>query len=413
MIIFLIIILFLLCLFELIRTKKVYSPMFIFNLIWLVTLCLYQLQLSIMQQNMLPRTMMAFVVSIFSFNIVFFIYEIIKYYKKKTISFEKIGNKVSSIVDKFFGSDIDKKIAIGRLIVLIVFIIEIIYSDGVPLVWKLRHVNKTYFDFGITSLTGAWYGLMICLGAYSFFTKSKDKYLYLLIGVLILSRQLLISLVLEGVICFIINKSINIKKKIITILIVMIVGFLGFNFLGNIRSGSDEMDMVFNPKPVYKELPSSIKWTYSYMTFSVSNFNNLVSMTDGGENKGVSSLKEVLPNVIANRINFKEKFTRNFLIIINYNVSTAFATIYIDFGLVGVGVFSLILGIIGLLLYTFNEQESSARSGLLYAVYLHNIVFLFFINMFFYLPIIIQFLYIIIIFSEKKKVTVMEKIKNA
>ena len=76
---------------------------------------------------------------------------------------------------------IEDKVKIGKYIVLIIFVIQTIYSRGLPLIWKLTGSSKVYIDYGIPSLTGAWYGLIICLGAYSFFKKGLDKYIYILI----------------------------------------------------------------------------------------------------------------------------------------------------------------------------------------------------------------------------------------
>ena len=139
------------------------------------------------------------------------------------------------------------------------------------------------------------------------------------------------------------------------------------------------------------------------MTFSISNFNNLVEMTDGGVNYGISMLRDFVPTVILNIANLKPNFTQNFLILPNFNVSTYLPSAYLDFGTFGVALINILIAILGMLLYKMYNNNSNIRNRLLYSVFLHNIVFLFFNNMFLYLPIIVQYIYICIIFSDDKK----------
>ena len=64
-----------------------------------------------------------------------------------------------------------KKEMVVYYIALVVFIIEVIYSKGCPLAWKILGNGKTYFDFGIPSVNGMFYGLVILMGSYSLFKK--------------------------------------------------------------------------------------------------------------------------------------------------------------------------------------------------------------------------------------------------
>ena len=436
MIYLILILLAVICLLDFIKNKKIYTPLFTFNFIWLITLALYELKLSKLQQDLSNRTILIFFICIVSYNLTCFIFsyfKIGKIIKEKFISkkknkstetnknterientekreniekneslkkngiFEIIFTKIKVILSK----DVNTKVRICKYIAIIIFIIEIIYSGGLPLIWKIIGDNKNYFDFGIPSLNGAWYGLIICLGAYSFFSKSKDKYLYLLIGILILSRQVIMSIIIEAIIFNMLDKTkkIDIKKYVILAVVV----FIGFNILGNIRSGSDEMNKVFKAKDEYANLSTSIKWVYSYMTFSISNFNNLVSKTDGGVNYGITTLKNILPSVVLNVLNLEENFKTNYLVSLNFNVSTYLPPLYLDFGIIGIAIFNILIAILGIILYNKAQETNLVKHRLLYSVFVHNIVFLFFTNMFLYLPIVIQFLYIPIIFYENTK----------
>lgn len=405
-------ILFILCVVDILKNRKIFSPSFIFNTIWFVTLSLYQLKLSYIQQDLSNKTVFIFYVCVLSYNITLILLNLIESKRKDKETKnskmpKKIFNFIREIKSKVYNiltsRTVEKKVKIAKYIAIIIFIIEVICSKGVPLVWKIIGNGKTYFDFGIASLHGAFCGLVICLGAYSLFSKSRDKFIYLAMGILIISRQILMSMILEAIVFEIYSNKKNLKKSIIKILIILIIGIIGFTLLGNFRSGNNIMHDVFQAKEQYKDLPSTLKWIYSYMTFSISNFNNLVGMTPGAINYGTSMLTELLPTVVMNLINLEEIHTFNHLVSLNYTVSTYLPNIYLDSGIVGIGIFNMLLAFIGYKSYINMKKEESAKNILLYSIFVHNIIFLFFTNMFLYLPIIVQYLYIWIIFNEKKE----------
>lgn len=385
MIYFLIIMVLVLCIADYIKNRNILSPGFVFNLVWFVTLVLYQFKLSYIQQNLSIDTIFIFSICVATFNIAIILANML--YQGKKI--KNHNYKIST----------ETKLKIACCVTILIFIIEVIYSKGTPLIWKIFHINKTYFDFGIPSVNGFLYCSLMLLGAYAIFKKSKTSLIYLVIGILALSRQVVLSILIEGILCILLSRKGKIKwwKLLVTIVIV----FFGFSLLGNFRSGSNTMNNVFKAKTQYKNLPTVIKWPYSYMTFSLSNFNNLVSQTDGLENYGITTLNEFLPSVIQKLLKLKEKNTFGFLVSPNYTVSTYLPSIYIDFGILGVAVFNTLLGIVGLILYKNVKINKSDRNLLLYSVFIHNIMFLFFSNMFLNISVSFQFLLILILFNKK------------
>lgn len=370
--------------YDYLKNRKILSPTFIFNFMWLITLGLYQLKLSYLQKDLTDKTLLVFLVAIVSYNVFYLLFKyIIRVNKKK-----KQNYKYS----------VETKFKICKWIVLIILALEIVYSGGVPLLWKAIGSSKNYFDYGIPSLHGAFNGLVICLGAYSIYKKRKDSLLYLGIGILIISRQIIMSMFIEAIICIMLDFK-N-KKKLKKIIMYVLIIFTLFTVIGNFRSGNDTMNNVFNPKPQYENLSDTTKWVYSYLTFSLSNFNNLTLITDGNINHGASMMKELLPTVILNKANIKVKYSPFYLISLNYTVSTYLPSIYLDFGLYGVAGFSLFMSFIGCITYKNLYKNNNIKNKLMYSVFIHNILLLFFNNMFLYLPTIIQFIYIPIIFGD-------------
>ena len=376
----LLIILFLFCIISYIKEKNILNPCFIFNFIWLITLSLYELKLSHIQQDLSDRTIFIFWVCVLCFNITIFLLELVKF---------------PMFRQKILKKNYAKRRYFAKYVVLWIFLLEIIYSGGFPLIWKIFGINKTYFDFGIPSLHGAWCGLVVC------------KWLYLGICSIVISRQIMMSIIIEGFIYALYVKNIRIrnekfdsrkriKGKFIIFLFAIII--FVFTLIGNFRSGSAVMDRVFRAKQEYVLLSSSSKWIYSYMTFSISNFNNLVSMTQGSINNGASMLRAFLPTVVLRIFRIKPNFSYRYIVSKNYTVSTYLPDIYLDFGITGIGIFNIIMGLVGYILYKNIKKAKTTRRILLYSVYAHNIILLFFTNFFLYLPIIIQMFYIPILF---------------
>ncbi len=384
--IFVILVLF--CVIDYAKNHKIFTPIFIFNFIWLITLSLYQLKLSYLQSDLNDRTIQVFFASIVSFNLAYLFFNIFNIKGK---------NKVSRISSA-------KKIKVAKYILLTIFGLEVIYSSGVPLLWRFIGGSKNYIDYGIPSLHGAFNGLLICLGAYSIYKKRKDSLLYLAISILILSRQVIVSMFIEAIMCMILDpnrKRLKKNKKKIVLYIILILAL--FTILGNFRSGNNTMNNVFKPKEQYENLSDTTKWVYSYMTFSISNFNLLTSMTNGNVNKGATMLNDLLPTVLLEKVNIKMKYKPFYLVSLNYTVSTYMPPVYLDYGINGIICFSIIMAFIGCVFYKkYINNKESMKNKLLYSVFVHNVLLLFFNNMFLYLPIIIQFIYIPIIFDDNK-----------
>lgn len=397
--IFLIIFCILVCILDFIKNKNYFSPLFIFNFIWAFTLGLYELKISELQHDLSNRTILIFWVCVIAYNFAVLFCQYTKLDKIKIKFNKKNKNQYEEIDDN--SEKIKKRVKIARNIAIIIFLVEIIYSKGLPIIWKLLGSSKGYFDFGIPSINGAWYGLIILLGAYSFANKTKDRYLYLAIGLVIISRQIIMSILIEAIVYMLLKREIKVDKKKIIVLIFIVI--IGFSVLGNFRSGNSTMDDIFYAKEKYQDIPTAIKWIYSYMTFSITNVDNLINLTDGAVNYGASMLHDVIPTILLDFINVKVNYSPYYLELINFNVSTYLPSIYLDFGIIGIAIFNFLMGFLGIKLYKKNVLNNTTKNVLLYAVFVHNVVLLFFTNMFLYLPITVQFLYIYLIFNNKER----------
>lgn len=423
--ILLIIVLALLCIIGYYIYKSIISPMVLFNGIWFLTLLFYNIKMSKFQNDLSIRCIQCILLCVIGYNLVYFIVCLVR--KSDVLKLSVINNNViinnmaefkRHIVEKNmdFGQllkskfnisrktfSIDSKIKYANVFIIVVFIIEIIYSKGFPLIWLLTNSTKNYFSFGIPSLNGVLYGLVIMMGAYSLMKKTKWKYFYLLFGVLVISRQVIMSMVIEGLIIYLLrNKEKLSKNAKIVFVLVAVASIIFFGIYGNIRTGKEAFNQVFEAREQFENVPTTVKWVYAYMEFAINNFNELVSITAGNVNKGMSMLNAFLPTIITNAISKQPIYEPYYLVKINFNVSTYLPPIYLDFGMVGILMFNILIGLWGYRLY--KNRYLGEKNMIYYAVFAHNIIFILFGNFFLSISIMAQFVYAKIIFSEKREI---------
>lgn len=383
--IFILLITFLLIINDILK-KRMDSPTFVFNTITFITLFLYSFQLSLLQHQLSDSLVLILLTSIFVFNITSFCVN-----NTPIIKIKKKPRKFSKYISFFNIYKLLKKV------IILLFIIQIVYSRGVPLIWIFTNKSLNYFNFGISSLTGMFNGLLICLAVYCLYFKNKDAILYLAISVLMLNRQVLLAIIIEYVLLLIIRKKVNLSKIFKIIIITIII----FGALGNIRTGNETFERVFESKENFKKIPTTIKWVYAYTTFSITNIDNLVTQDRKGQfNYGISTLKGFLPTIVLDKAEIEEKYNPIYLEKINFNVSTYMKELYLDFGVIGIILFNLIISIFSCRLYRKSKLKKSFMNNLMYAVCLHNIIMLYFTNMFIYLPVIVQFIFVPIVFKN-------------
>tara|TARA_B100001093_G_scaffold518960_1_gene605776 strand:- start:1529 stop:2728 length:1200 start_codon:yes stop_codon:yes gene_type:complete len=151
------------------------NPVFIFSLIWLLILFTFRLVdfNFFVSPNLAIDVYILFCIAQFIF-IYFFIKKIFFKPRKKNISFSNYELH-------------DLKLFLNFIFLswLSLYLINIIYNQGTPLIWLLIGNGKTYLDFGIPTLTGFLNMLraFLVVGFFILFLKGKGKknLVYLLI----------------------------------------------------------------------------------------------------------------------------------------------------------------------------------------------------------------------------------------
>lgn len=376
--------------------RKIYSPGVVFNGITFITLFLYSFQLSYIQQTLSWKTILLLTLCIIWFSIPVFIGYSLRFKKRENVKSKDVEQVKPIKLQKTdtFSSKLD---LILFLIICSLFVVEVIYNKGFPLIWKLTGSQKTYFDFKMPIVHSFFVPFLILVGSYSLFKKKcYYKWVYLLIPILIISRGFLLSIIVEGCIFYLVRLQKKPKYLWLYSIIGVLVAVIAFGLFGNFRTGENEFLAVAQFKPDVNWIPTSFKWVYSYLCFSVSNLNNLISMTPGFVNYGASSW-----NMIFSPLVIQENETFNFLVSPNFTVSTFMPSLYLDFGFFGPTIFCAVVGVISVILYKIITEKSNILVPnafmLLYAIIIYGVVFLYFDNLFFLRQMFLQVVYIVIL----------------
>lgn len=310
-----------------------------------------------------------------------------------------LGSKLSYKIQRLHHVNLNSVIYISQrrfFILLTVFIsitfLNIILAGYIPLISMLMNGHVDYLHFGITGIYGFYLSFANALGvlAYYLYIKTTRKLyrnaviLIFAIFVLFVTRQNIISLLVELFILHGFLKKFIVLKKLFFIVIIIL--FL-FSYIGELRSGDIKEIIEANEK--YLWLPSFIFWMYGYFYFSGLNLNNMINNTSAPYFDG-SSFMKLIPNFVKNLIGYSPNH-EYFLQKINFNVSTALTPIYSDMGIYEVILVGLFTGMITSYFYkNVKFQRNSFKYLSIYAVFFFCAMFSFFVNFWFYLPIIFQ-----------------------
>jgi oligosaccharide repeat unit polymerase len=280
-------------------------------------------------------------------------------------------------------------------------ILEIIVSGGVPLLWIIIGNGKTYFDFGLQSLHGLLNALLssvTLLFTYAAVRSGRKKFwiipiFTILWSVITITRQMFIVTVIEMAVLILLVKGITLRAALKLLFSVFLV-VLVFGIVGDVRSGADEFLQLAQPTanwPLW--LPSGFLWVYIYMVTPLNNLlNTTISASIQCSPLFPGTLSLAFPSIIRGIV-FGDKATEFWsgdLVTEAFNVSTAYIAPYQDCGILGMSIYSFLLGLAA----HYFWRKNSLNGFLGYAVIAECIISSIFFNHLFYLPIIFQLFFL-------------------
>ncbi|MCP8617500.1 O-antigen polymerase [Salirhabdus salicampi] len=368
--------------------------------IWGFIILLYSFQLSHHLNDLSNRSLIVFFLTFAMFMVG---YLVSFFVLNKTTSFETLREHQPTAPQ--FILDINQSLIDKGLAFIIIFtIIQGIFSGGYPLAWLLLGIGKNYTQYGIPTFNGLLMSFIIFFGTLLYIlNKEKPQLrlqLYLLviffIPVLVISRQVLVTLLIQiAIIKLIYSKKINYKKVIPSSIILVTL----FGLIGNLRTGLSKFVEVADIKS--ESIPyllSGFYWVYMYLTMTVANLNSLFSKANMEFAYGWNMLNSFFPTIIVDTL-YIDSFTSklsSYLVSINFTVSGYMAKPYLDFGIIGLVVYTLVLGVLAYVVYHNFKKNINYLSLMIFVVFTQIILMSFFTDFLLYLPVSFQFFWIFV-----------------
>ena len=289
-----------------------------------------------------------------------------------------------------------RKILLGLWIA--VSLIEIAVSGGLPIIWVIIGNGRTYEDFGIPSVHGLMNAIYLFLTFSAFIKLLSNRnrvalFEFLLLlswSVIVVSRALMAIAILQAAVFFLLTSRVSLKIKFGSILLGVVAFVAAFGFLGDIRAEEFSILASTGLSDLDPRL-SGLVWAYAYLASPIANLALNVSVNTA-ELKvlPVTFLLPLLPSFIQRALGYEVGFLgfSGYLAHDAFNVGTAFIQIFIDWGTLGVVLYSFILGIFGQVVW--KRYVRSGRADII-SLFIPCIVLTIFSNQFNQLPIILLF----------------------
>lgn len=270
-------------------------------------------------------------------------------------------------------------------------VLNIAIAGYIPLIRGIMTGDTGYLDFGVHGLYGFYLAFANALGIFHlvlYFRTNRRWHLYfyfflLFLFLLLITRQNLISLAVEGVIVYsLIRKRFSFKKTLLWCVLAAVL----FSVIGSFRSGN--IKTLAKIQPEYEWVPDPVIWLYSYSYFNIANVNNLVLYSDAPFYDG-SSVAQLVPSFLR-----PASVDRgSYLEVEIFNVSSFLYPVYEDLGTLGIVILTSVAVFTTFRLRRAIYQEASLFRIGTFATLYFCAAFSFFVNFWFYLPIIFQIVF--------------------
>jgi oligosaccharide repeat unit polymerase len=367
------------------------NPAFMYAVTWTFVLLIYSLRLSYLLDPLRPSTVVLVVGTSLSFILGWLLESLPNYGRLATakINLDALGEIINS-------ARVAKRLRAIWILFALGISFEIVYFGGLPFLGLIGIGPQiSYADFGIPGFHGLLNALFYTRCAVTFtrtLLGSSKRLLPLIIvsigyPVLVMSRQVLISLIVQYVLIYF-----SIRRPSPRIFIsagaVLMAVLLIFGYWGDARSGRDSIIALAAPTFEYPDwLPSAFIWVYIYFSTPLNNVNYNIDISPN-----------YLPLETAG--SFIPSFAReDFLIALGgtkqwdlvsetFNVGSLLQSLLTDFGVGGAIVFTLTCGVV----FSWLRRRAATSPSAFFAVIvlLHGIALSFFANLLLHLVFVFE-----------------------
>lgn len=285
-------------------------------------------------------------------------------------------------------------------ILFFMFVLDMVYSGGVPLAWVLTGSDLKHVDFGIPTFHGAFHGLILFYSTcsymlYLFHINAKKNIfriiIFMLYCVVAFNRGLFVIFIIQTVfVCAAFSNYNILKIKNILVAFFSIVGFAYlFGLLGDIRQG--ENPFLNSVRPEWEEtfvyVPKQFLWFYAYATGGLNTlYYNLEQLSPNW--LPIYTLSKLVPTLIHNITGLQKEVDSFSLADNRITIATAFQGPVSDFGLLGV---YLIVPIVLLTVrFYYKSRNRDPFSIFMYGVLMQSLVMTPYVDTVLYLPFLLQ-----------------------
>jgi oligosaccharide repeat unit polymerase len=353
-------------------------PAVVFCAPWLAILFFSAIPISNLHQSLDPRTYVLILGAIFSWLLGIALAKDADVSAKKLVSLPPNASSMLLLFAICYGC----------------FAAEVAIAGYVPIISLLFTGDSGYADFGLPTVHGAILAYANALGVaalYCYFQTGRRLYfgLYLsILGILIatVTRQSTLTLLVETIIvrCFA-----RAPLKTSTVIYTGVAVLLAFSAFGELRSG-DILDIV-KVAPEYEHLPKATVWAYAYSYFNAMNLQNMI-LNSGAPYFDGSMFNSLLPSFLR-----PASVQESFIVYASLTVTSYLDPVYRDVGLWGAIGITFLIAIFTAKAYNKAIADRAFAPIATYACLYFCALMAFFINFWFYLPVIFQIPFFFII----------------
>lgn len=282
---------------------------------------------------------------------------------------------------RFDSDDLDDLAAFVRgamPIWLVGFIVTILYSGGIPLLWVLLGDPRNYLDFGMPTVSG----LLNMMRAFLFTSvvglaleKRARPVDYLIAGFLLatalaeISRGGITLLLLHGIAARVLLRPVKLKGMLLWAVAIGAF-FLLFDWVGQVRTTGHELksENVLGDAFAEDTAFAGLAWSFIYLTSPLNNLAYAVSQDLSPLMTPFYTLQPLLPTVLRDIIFGRGDYPIE-LINEAYNATSFYSPLVADFGVIGAFLGFVFIQII------IVAVHRSAKHGNLFAMLIYPPVF--------------------------------------
>jgi len=322
-------------------------PDWVFGVLW--TLCFFGTLLA-------PESLRVEFNSTFAFLLVFNIASFFLVYRLFAVCYGPVRVARSQLVSDTAAKQLRGFIKGAFVLWLVLYLLTIVLSDGLPIMWIFTGDSRTYVDFGVPTLSGflnmiRGFIFAGCVLLYLRRDKAKKKLYLLLLTVLLLSslaemaRGNMLVLLLHGVAMWLIVTPIRFRGLFHAAWL-MIVFILAFGLMGDIRNeGGSSVLGIVDEDSIFNLLPSGFLWAFLYFVTPAINVSYAIAEGIEPLYAPFFSVQSLLPTVIRDTA-FDPGVYPIQLKVEAFNATSFYAPLLADYGVIGTALIVLLLQIV-------------------------------------------------------------------